>query len=389
MTHRVCVLTTSRADYGIYRSVLAWLDAEPEIELVLAVGGMHLSEAHGSSVERIAADGYRIGARVEAMPADDSDLAVADAMAGGVAGFARAFAEIAPDIVVALGDRYEMHAGVLAALPLGLPVAHIHGGDETEGAIDNSLRHSMTKLSHLHFPATELARERILLMGEPPGRVVRVGAPALDAIAATDIMPRAELLASVGMADTPFLLLTYHPETADGADPVPTFDALWPAIRDAGLPVLASMSNADRGGAELNARFAEVAAQDDAFTLVPNLGAHRYYSAMAHAEAMVGNSSSGIVEAASLGLPVINIGDRQLGRERSANTLDVPSDAEALREALRTVLTPGHGASLAGVENIYGDGRAAPRIGAALVGFLRDSPGIRKRFHMSCRPESA
>ena len=386
MTHRVCVLTTSRADYGIYRSVLDWLQAESSIDLQLAVGGMHLSDAHGSSVDRIESDGYAIAARVPSMPTDDSDLAVADAMAAATSGFARALSDIRPDIALVLGDRYEMHAGALAALPLRIPVAHIHGGDETEGAIDNSLRHSITKLSHLHFPATDLAATRIRLMGEPPERVHVVGAPALDSIAAHTPIPRAELLESVGMADTPFLLLTYHPETADGADPVPTFDTLLPAILDAGLPVLASMSNADRGGAELNTRFAEVAKEHPAFTLVPNLGAHRYYSAMHHAALMVGNSSSGIVEAASFHLPVVNIGDRQLGRERSPNTLDIPSDSEALRTALTHALSPDFRNSLVDAPNVYGDGRAAPRIGEALLTFLRAAPGIRKRFHPACEP---
>ena len=161
MSYKVCVLSTSRADYGIYRSVLEWLQAEPTLDLQLAVGGMHLSESHGSSVERIVADGYPIAARVPSMPSDDSELAVADAMASATSGFARALHSIQPDIAVVLGDRYEMHAGALAALPLRIPVAHIHGGDETEGAIDNSLRHSITKLSHLHFPATQLAATRI------------------------------------------------------------------------------------------------------------------------------------------------------------------------------------------------------------------------------------
>lgn len=379
---RIAVVTVARSDYGIYRPLLRRIDEHPELELQLVAGGMHFSAEHGSTIEEIEADGRPVAARVEAFPRGDDPLAIADAVGAGVAGFAAAYARLRPDLVVVLGDRYEMLAAAVAALPLVLPLAHLHGGESSEGAIDESIRHAITKLAHVHFPATELYARRIVQMGEAPWRVHAVGAPGLDAIAELEPLTREELEARAGVRlGERTLLATYHPVTLAWERVEEHARAFLDALDRAGFDVLFTAPNADTANRTVSRLLEEYVAAHPGSALVANLGSRAYLSALRHVRALVGNSSSGIIEAASFGLPVVNVGRRQEGRLRAANVLDAPDDAEAILAAIRRATSDEFRASLAGLENPYGDGRASERIVDVLASLALDERLLHKRFH--------
>lgn len=379
---KVCVVTTSRADYSIYKSVLETLQAAPSIGLSLIVGGTHLSADFGETVTVIEKDGYEIAARVPSVPADDSDVSIAMTMGEATLGFAQALGRLRPDLVLVLGDRYEMHSAAAAALPLLISVGHIHGGEETEGAMDNSLRHSMTKLSHLHFCSTALAARRICAMGESPENIVVSGAPALDSILKTDLMPRADLMTSLGLPDKPFNLMTYHPVTLTPERTLQDFDKVWSAVKTSNKMCVITLSNADTYGRQLNERLAEIAESNPDVFLVHSMGTRRYYSAMHHADMMIGNSSSGVIEAASFGLPVVNIGDRQKGREVSSNLIQTETDISSIKSAMAKALTPEFQKICQKRVNVYGNGVAADIIVAKINAALKAGISVQKRFHL-------
>jgi len=384
LTHEkysVGVVTTSRADFGIYQPVLKALSSAPALNVGLYVSGMHLAPEFGNTVAEVDASEWPILERIESLVSSDTPDGIAKSMGLGAIGFSQAFGHSAPDALVVLGDRYEMMVAALAALPFQIPVAHIHGGEETEGAIDNALRHCITKLAHLHFPATELAAQRIRSMGENPERVVCAGAPALDHIASTELFDHATLSERFGFPTDPFILVTYHPETLGADHTLANFEHLWSAARATGRPVVFTLANADAAGRAINERIREIAATEPSATLVENMGAQRYYSAMNAAHVMLGNSSSGILEAVSFGLPVVNIGDRQKGRERSGNVIDVAADPQAIARGLSEADAPELRARAGQRTNVYGDGGAAPRIAAGLVAFLESGADVRKPFH--------
>lgn len=368
---RVAVVTVGRSDYGILRPVLAAVEAEPALELFLVVAGAHLSAAHGATVSEVEADGFAVGARVPMLGDEDTPLASAQALGRGVAGFAEAFAAAQPDIVLVLGDRVETLAAAVAATPLTIPVAHVHGGETTEGAIDDAIRHATTKLSHLHFAATEEYAARLVAMGEEPWRVTVSGAPALDNLASLDGA------AAEPPVPEPFLLVTWHPVTLAG-EPV---GELLGALGDVDMSVVFTHPNADPGRREIVDAIEAFATSHERAAVVASLGTRAYFGLMRRAAAMVGNSSSGIIEAPSFELPVVNVGDRQRGRVRAANVVDVPPERTAIAAAVRTATSPEFRAGLRGLRNPYGDGHAAARIAAA----LRDAPPraalLAKRFH--------
>jgi UDP-hydrolysing UDP-N-acetyl-D-glucosamine 2-epimerase len=383
---RVAVVSVGRSDYGHLAPVLD-AAAAAGLEAPLVVSGAHLDPAFGATVGEVEADGRPIAARVESSAGDDSAVGVAHAIGRAVAGFADAFAQLRPDAVLVLGDRFEMQAAALAALPLNIPVAHLHGGESSEGAIDESLRHSITKLSHLHFAATEHYARRIVQLGEEPWRVTVTGAPGLDAIAALDPLGDDELAARTGLSlDEPTLLVTYHPETLAPGDVGRDVDQLAQALERVDLQLLITAPNADTHGLAVRARLGELTAGRRGAVLVESLGSRGYLSALRRVAAMVGNSSSGIIEAPSFELPVVNVGDRQRGRVRAANVLDVPPEREAIRAAVARAVAPEFRAGLAGLANPYGDGRASERI----VRVLRDTPADRrllvKSFHDRAAP---
>lgn len=364
MKRRIAVVTVGRSDYGIWLPVLAALAGRDDAEVGLIVSAAHLVATHGEGEALIRRDGHDVFDTVEMLMAADSPSATALSMGVGVCGFARAFTRVKPDLVMLLGDRFEMFAAASAAVPLGIPLLHLHGGEVTEGAMDERFRHAITKLSHLHCVATPLASRRVRQMGEESWRVHVTGAPGLDALLARPPVDRATLLGALGMENcSDFLLVTYHPVTTAPDGEGRDIQALLGALRSTGMPLLCTIANADPGGAMINSALrAEEARRPGQVKVVASLGP-LYGAAMAHAAAMVGNSSSGVIEACSFGLPVLNVGPRQDGRERSENLLDCPCEQTAIEAGLRQVRSSSFREQSRNAVNVYGDGQAAEKIG--------------------------
>lgn len=380
----VSIVTTSRADFGIYTSVLERLNRAPGIDLDLIVTGMHLSPEFGNTVTEVEKTGFPIRDTFSGLVSSDTEEGIAKSMGLTTIGAAQAFARSQPDLLVVLGDRFEMHAVALAALPFRIRIAHIHGGEETEGAIDNALRHSITKLSHLHFCSTQLAAQRVKAMGEADNRVIVSGAPALDNLSNAGRLNREQLESNFGIpASEDFYLVTYHPETLNPEASLGTLDEIAQALRPSGQRVVFTLANADTLGRTLNNRIRDlVAGSPDQFMLVEHMGVQGYFSAMNAASAMIGNSSSGIIEAASFGLPVVNIGDRQRGRERSRNTIDAEPTKTSISDAILAATSKTHRDICAKKSNVYGDGNAAQKICAAIAAFLHANPDMKKSFEL-------
>lgn len=378
----IAVVTTSRADYGIYRPLLKRLEADPGITLQVIASGMHLLAAFGDTVRDIEADGFAIAARVPCLGAGDSPADIARAIADATAGFASAFETLAPDLVVVLGDRFEMHAAAVAAQPFALPLAHLHGGELTLGAMDDAFRHSITKLSHLHFVSTEEYGARVRQLGEEAWRVIVSGAPGLDNLDELEPLTDDEMAAATGLPATPApLLVTYHPATREASSAEAQAEGLFHALEQAALPVVFTAPNADEGGRAVRRLIEDFVARHDNAVFVENLGTRAYFGLLARAAAMVGNSSSGIIEAASFRLPVVNIGTRQEGRARAANVIDVAENASAVLDGIRRAASPEFQASLADLRNPYhGERPAAEVIHERLAAIPLDANLIKKRF---------
>lgn len=377
---KIAVVTTSRADFGIYRSFLE--NAPQDWDLGLYVTGMHLDPQFGNTVEEIKKSNFLILAEIKSLLAGDDEESVSLSCALTTQGFAREFARNKPDLLIVLGDRFEMHAAALAAIPFRIPLCHIHGGEETEGAIDNFYRHSLTKLSQLHFTSTEKAKRRVLAMGEEPKFVHCSGAPAIDSILTPDRLSRKEPQRRFGLPEKDaYMLVTYHPVTAESGSVTQELEVLWTALQQIPIRIIITGSNADVGGRSLNQFMKNIAdTNSDHVTFIQHFGALGYYSAMEEAKLMVGNSSSGIIEAASFGLPVVNIGDRQKGREQSDNTINSRMEANELSTAIYKALGENFKEDSVLATNRYGDGKAADRIVEGIRHFLNEGAPFVKRF---------
>ena len=384
------VVTVARSDYGIYVPVLRKIQEDAALKLKLIVAGMHLSPEFGSTVDDIGNDGFEIGARVEMLLSSDTPEGIAKSMGVGTIGFAQAYASCRPDILVVLGDRFEMHAAVAATLPFVVPVAHIHGGESTEGLIDEPIRHSITKMSHLHFASTQHYANRIIQMGEEPWRVTTSGAPGLDNLYAMDLLPSSEIERLIGMSLQPApLLVTYHPVTLEYEETAFHISELLAALTAANRPVVFTYPNADTQGRSIIRAIDQYVKNHDHACVAVNLGTRAYFSLMKTAAAMVGNSSSGIIEAASFQLPVVNIGNRQRGRIHERNVLNVGYERNAILSGIRQVTTSEFRKSLDHLQNPYGDGQSAQRIVKTLRDVPLDRRLILKRFYDIPIPETA
>lgn len=383
MTRRICVVTGTRAEYGLLRLLLAELAADPAVALQVLVTGAHLSPRFGETWKQIEADGFAIDARVDMALAGDSPAETAHSMALGLAGMAEALARLAPDLVVLLGDRYEILAAAEAAMLCRIPIAHLHGGEATEGAMDEAIRHAVTKMAHLHFTAAEEYRRRVVQLGEDPARVFNVGATGIDCMAATPAMSRAEVDAELGMAaGRPFFLVTYHPVTLSGADQSQAVAELAAAL-DA-FPhhhVVVTGVNADPGHDEVSQGFARWRqTRHEGLVMVETLGQRRYYGAMRWCDAVVGNSSSGLLEAPAAKIPSVNIGPRQRGRVRAASVIDCGESRDEITSALLRALDPAFRAVAAVAPYPFGTPGASKRI-AAILRDARLEGILMKRFH--------
>lgn len=378
---RIAVVTGSRADYGLLYWILRTIQDSQGLELDLLVTGTHLSPEFGLTVRDIEADRFPVGARIEVLLSSDSGVGTAKAMGLGLLGFTEVLAAHQPDILLVLGDRFETFAAVAAAMPLQIPVAHIHGGEQTHGVIDELIRHAITKMSHLHFAAAEAYAARILQMGEEPWRIVVSGAPGVEAIQRSPRVPLEELCARWGLSlEKTSLLVTYHPVTTDREGTDPGIEELLKALETVDAEVLFTYPNADSGGrAVLEAIQAFVHSQTNS-RLVVNLGQPAYFTLMATVSAMVGNSSSGLLEAPSFKLPVVNIGDRQSGRLRAANVIDVAPTVEDILAGVQKALDPAFRRGLAGLCNPYGTGEASRIIVSTLESVPLGATLLRKGF---------
>lgn len=358
---RIAVVTTSRADFGIYRSTLRRMVQDPRLELQLIVAAAHLLPSMGSTVDEIAAE-LEIAAQLDVLEQPMTRPGVSRSTARMLTGVSEVLGSLESDVLVVLGDRFEMHAAALAALPLGVPVAHIHGGELTTGAFDDALRHSITKLSHLHFVSTERYAARVRQLGEEPWRITVCGAPSLD-----DIVERADRgvdrLVALGLSlQPPPIVVSYHAPTLEEGPLADKVDALLAALERCEGPIVFTAPNADPGGDELRARIEAFVARRDDAVLIPSMGADAYPALMSGAAVLVGNSSAGMIEAASLGLAVVNIGDRQAGRVRPANVIDVGHERDEILGAIGRAVSPGFREGLATVANPYDAGGAAAQI---------------------------
>ena len=377
---KVGVVTVSRSDYGHLRPVLDAIAAGGDLRLQLFVGGMHLAPAFGLTVREIEADGREIAERVEMLVGDDAPTGIAASIGRGVEGFARAYARCAPDVVLVLGDRFEMLAAATAALPFALPVAHLHGGEVTEGAIDNQIRHAITKLAHVHLVAADAHAKHVASLGEEAWRIHTVGAPGLDRIPSTPRHSRAELAARLGLPlAPPWIAVTYHPVTLEHTAAPWQVDELLAALDKVDGTLIVTYPNADTAHRAIVDRLEDFARGRARARLVRSLGDDVYLSLLAHADAMVGNSSSGLIEAPSFALPVVNVGTRQDGRLRAPNVIDVGHGRDEILAALEKALAPAFRDGLRGLANPYGDGHAAPRIVEVLRALPLGDRLVRKR----------
>ena len=380
------MVTTSRADFGLLRGLLKAIQVDSALRLQVIASGMHLSPKFGLTWRDIEAEDIKIDRKIRLPLTGDSSLANLKSIGAGLNNFAEAFAGLKPDIVVLLGDRFELLAPAISALMLCIPIAHIHGGELSEGAIDDSVRHAITKLASLHFAATEPYRRRIVQMGESPKRVFNFGAPGLDQLYGSALLTRPQLEQELGFPiQDPVALVTYHPVTRDSGTADAQVRCLVAGIKASGLNAVFTMANADAQGVRINTRLRDVCAQTSGrFKWVPHLGHRRYLSCLEHFAVMVGNSSSGLTEAPSFRLPVVNIGDRQRGRVRAANVIDVPCSRTGILQGIKRAISPRFRTSLRGMRNPYDrfhDGRASERIKDVLKNVCLSDDLQKKSFH--------
>jgi UDP-hydrolysing UDP-N-acetyl-D-glucosamine 2-epimerase len=375
------VVTVGRSDYGILAPVVRRIEADERVRLALIVSGSHFVAEHGRTVAEIEADGFSIAARVPFAPTDDDDRSVAAAIGAGTIALADAVADIRPDLLLVAGDRFELLAVAAAALSAGIPLAQLHGGELSEGSFDDSVRHALTKLSHLHFASAEPHALRIRQLGEEPWRVFVTGAPALDEIAQTEMLGVGELAQRIGLAlEPPPLLVTYHAATLDDTGVEDRFLELLAALERVQMPVVFTYPNADPGGSLIRELIDAFVTASDSTVAVASLGRRAYYSLMGVAAAMVGNSSSGLVEGPSLRLPVVNVGIRQDGRLRAPNVIDAADDRASIEAAIKRAASPEFRAGLSSIVNPYGDGRASERIVEVLATVELGHSLLVKRF---------
>ena len=338
---KICVVTGTRAEYGLLFWLMREIERDPRLNLQLVVTGTHLDSRFGKTVDAIERDGFTVDVRIPLDLADDTPAGITNATAAALAGMGKALAELTPDIMVLLGDRYEILAAAAAAALHRVPIAHIHGGEVTEGAIDDAMRHAVTKLSSLHFPAADAYRDRIIQMGEAPQTVQTVGAPGLDHLEHTTLLSAEETARELGIDDdTPYFLITMHPATLGEGSPEAEVDALLTALDQFENHVAVFTGvNADAGRDAIAARIEKYVAQTPGRArLFTSLGQRRYLSAMKYCAAVVGNSSSGIIEAPSLKTPTVNIGERQRGRVKAKSIIDCTNDTESIERSIKKAM---------------------------------------------------
>lgn len=382
MKRKICVVTGSRADYGLLRWVMQGIKDDPELTLQIIVTGMHLSCTFGSTYKEIEADGFRIDIKLETLSVLDSPPGIAESMGQGLMRCAKAFDDLQPDIIVVLGDRFEIFAAVAAALVARIPVAHLHGGETTVGAFDESFRHSITKMSQLHFVAAKEYKDRVIQLGENPNNVFLVGGLGIDNIKKLTLLSKEELEDFMELKlCKKSLMVTFHPATLDNESAEHQMRELLNALSDLqDTSLIFTMPNADTGGQALINMVREFVAQNANTRAFTSLGQLRYLSFIAYVDGVVGNSSSGLAEVPTFKKGTINIGDRQLGRLQANSVINCAPRAQAIRDAIEWLYSDDFQANLMETINPYGEGGASAKV----VNVLREASleGIvKKTFH--------
>lgn len=382
MKRRVCVVTGTRAEFGLLQRLMGLIQDHEALELQVIATGMHLSPEFGLTYREIEAAGFSIDRKIECLLSADTSSAVAKSMGLGLIGFADAYAALQPDLLVVLGDRFEILSAVSAALVSRIPVAHLHGGETTEGAFDEGIRHAITKMSHLHFVAADEYRNRVIQLGEQPERVFQVGGLGVDNITRLPLLSREALEESLGCTlARRNLLITFHPVTLEQATSEQQMQELLAAL--AVLPdtrLIFTLPNADTDSRVLIRMVQDFVATHEQARAYTSLGQLRYLSLMREVDAVVGNSSSGLAEAPSFRIGTINIGDRQRGRLKADSVIDCPPEREAIGQALAQLYSEDFQTSLAGVRNPYGEGGAAEHILRVISDYPLDDI-LKKSFH--------
>jgi len=362
---KICVVTGSRAEYGLLYWVMKEIQDDSDLQLQIVVTGMHLSPEFGLTYQVIETDGFTIDAKVEMLLSSDTNVGVSKSIGLGIIGFADVYERLQSDIIVVLGDRFEILAATQAAFVAGLNVAHISGGEVTEGAIDDAIRHCITKMSRYHFVASEIYRNRVVQLGEAPDNVFNVGDPGLDNIQRLSLLSSEKLSIEVGFNITrPFFLVTFHPTTLGLSNSLASLTALFDALDDfPEYAVLITKSNADMGGREINKKIDDYANKRlDRVKAITSLGQLRYLSAMKQCAVVIGNSSSGIVEAPAMHVPTVNIGNRQQGRLKASSVIDCNEEKEDIVNAIKCAISDDFGLIADSTTSLYGNCNASNSI---------------------------
>ena len=378
---KICVITGTRAEYGLLKPVMNEIKKSSILSLFLVVAGMHLDKKYGNTFELINNDDFKISYKVKMNPESDAVETMAKSVGAGILGMVKAFKVIKPDVVLILGDRIEVLSAAIAAAYMNIVVAHIHGGDISKG-LDESARHAITKFAHLHFAASRQSQKRIFMMGERPECIFLTGAPGLDSILNDEYVSRESLYKQYGIAvGQPFILLLQHPVTTQIAQAGKQMRLTLAAIKKLGMPTILIYPNSDAGGRKM-IEVIERNKQLLFLKIFKNLPHNAYLGLLRHAAVLVGNSSSGIIEAASYKLPVVNVGIRQEGRERSVNVIDVDHDEQAIVKAIRKAMHDNkYRLKLRRCKSPYGDGHASERIVKVLESVRIDQSLLQKQIN--------
>ncbi|NOT22156.1 MAG: UDP-N-acetylglucosamine 2-epimerase (hydrolyzing) [Nitrospiraceae bacterium] len=384
MSRKICVVTGTRAEYGLLRWVMEGIRETPGLELQVIATGMHLSPKFGLTYREIEQDGFTVDRKVEMLLSSDTPAGLAKSMGLGMIGCGEVLQELRPDVMLVLGDRFEMFSAVAAAMVARIPVAHLHGGESTEGVFDESIRHSITKMSHLHFVATEDYRKRVIQLGEQPDRVFLVGGLGIDSMKKLTLLDRLDLEAALKFKlGRRNLLITFHPVTLESAPPSLQMAELFAALETLeDTHLIFTMPNADTGGHALFGMIEQYVATHANARAFTSLGQLRYLSCIRHVDGVIGNSSSGLTEVPSFRKGTVNIGDRQRGRLKSKSVIDCSPDRHAIALALKHLYSPDFQSTLETVCNPYGEGGASEKV----VQVIQDYPleGILKKTFHDC-----
>ncbi|MCD7907967.1 MAG: UDP-N-acetylglucosamine 2-epimerase [Clostridium sp.] len=383
MKKRICILTATRAEYGLLKPIILKLQNIERLEVLVVATGAHLSLSQGYTLQEIEQDGISVDRKIEILLSSDTGIAVSKAMGLAMISFSEYFEQCTPDLLLVLGDRYETLAVCCVASNMGIPIAHMYGGETTEGAIDESIRHAITKLSHLHFTSTELYRKRVIQMGESPERVFNIGAMGVENALHSTLLTKKKLELSLDWElKRPYGVVTFHPVTLETGMAMLQVEALLNSLDQfSDMQFIITKANADAEGAHINQKLETFANTHQNARLYDSLGVIRYLSALKYSAMVIGNSSSGLIEAPSFQIPTINIGDRQKGRLKARSVIDCPAESAAIEQSIRMARSPQYRSQISTVINPYGNGNTSNQIVSILYRHLfYKTISLKKKF---------